>query len=108
MSCSCTGAATSRRSGLRRTLAARSREAETHQDVVQTALQHREQVLASDPGLARGLLVVTGKLFLEHAVVALGLLLLAQLHAVLALFHAAAAVLARRVGAALHAAPVSY
>ena len=58
------------------------------------------------PGLARGLLVVAAELLLEHAVVAARLLLLAQLHAVLALFQAPAAVLARRVGAALDAALV--
>ena len=58
------------------------------------------------PGLAAGLVVVDAELLLEHAVVAAGLLLLAQLHAVLALLLAAAPVLAGRVGAPLDAALV--
>ena len=58
------------------------------------------------PGLARGLVVVVAELLLEHAVVAARLLLLAQLDAVLGLARAAAAVVARRVGAALDAALV--
>src|ERR1700722_9378269 len=84
-------------------LAARSGKAEAHEHVVQPALEQRQEVLAGDAGLARGLLVVAGELALEHSVVALRLLLLAKLNSVLALFEAAAAVLARRVGAALDA-----
>ena len=76
-------------------LAARGGEAEAHEHVVEPALEQREQVLAGDPGLARGLLVVAVELPLEHAVVAARLLLLAQLQPVLALFQAPAAVLAR-------------
>src|SRR5204863_2426487 len=79
---------------------------EAHQDVVQAGLEHRQQVLAGDPGLARSLGVVVAELPLLDAVVATGLLLLAQLHAVLALFLAPAPVLAGRIGAALHAALV--
>src|SRR3954447_21723359 len=56
--------------------------------------------------MARSLVVVAAELALEHPVVAARLLLLAQLHPVLALFHAPAAVLARRVGTALYAALV--
>src|SRR5919197_541432 len=65
--------------------------------VVEAALEQREQVLAGDPGLARGLLVVVAELLLEHAVVAACLLLLAQLHAGLGLLLAPAAVVSRRV-----------
>src|SRR3954452_3722099 len=87
-------------------LAARGCEAKPHEDVVQPALQHLKKVLARDAGLARGLVVVQAELLLEHAVVAAGLLLLAQLHAVLRLLLAPAAVVARRVGPALDAALV--
>src|SRR5664279_264769 len=85
-------------------LGARGCEAEAVDDVVEPRLEHSEQVLARDARLAAGLVVVVGELLLEHAVVALGLLLLAQLQQVLALLDAAAPVLARRVGAALDAA----
>src|SRR5919197_2328356 len=87
-------------------LAARGGEAEPDQHVVEEPLEQREQVLAGDALLARGLVVVAGELLLQHAVVALGLLLLAQLHAVLGLALAAAAVVAGRVGASLDAALV--
>ena len=87
-------------------LAPRRREAESHEHVVEAALEQRQQVLAGDPRLARGLVVVQAELLLEHAVVAAGLLLLAQLDAVLRLALAAAAVVARRVAAALDAALV--
>src|SRR5438270_7868709 len=87
-------------------LAARGREAEAHEHVVQAALQQREQVLTSDARLARSLDVVAVELLLQHAVIAARLLLLAQLHAILALFHAPASVLARRVGPPLDAALV--
>src|SRR5271154_701784 len=78
-------------------LAAGSRETKAHENVVEAALQQREQVLAGDSGLAGGLHVVAVKLLLEHAVVAARLLLLAQLHTVLALFHAPASMLAGRI-----------
>src|SRR3954469_1975522 len=87
-------------------LAPRGGEAEAHEDVVEAALEEREEVLARDALLAGGAVVVAGELLLEHAVVALGLLLLAQLDAVLGLLLAAAAVVAGRVGAAFHAALV--
>src|SRR5204862_6610236 len=75
-------------------------------DVVQAALQHLQQVLAGDAGLARRLVVVQAKLLLQHAVVAARLLLLTQLHAVLGLLLAPAAVVAGRVRASLDAALV--
>ena len=81
-------------------------EAEAHQDVVQAALEQPQQVLACDALLTARLAVVARELLLEHLVVALGLLLLAQLRPVLGLTHPAAAVLARRIGAALDAALV--
>src|SRR4029079_10141664 len=86
--------------------AARGRQAEPHEHVVETALEHAEKVLAGDAGLAARAVVVARELLLLHAVVALGLLLLAQLDAVLALLLTAAAVLAGRVGAPLDAALV--
>src|SRR4051812_10874967 len=87
-------------------LAARGREAEADEDVVEAGLEQHEQVLARDPGLARGTLVVVAELLLEHAVVAPRLLLLTQLHPVLGLLLAPAAVIARWVRAALDAALV--
>src|SRR3954465_3631045 len=87
-------------------LAARRREAEADEHVVEAALEEGEQVLAGDAGLAGGPLVVVAELLLEHAVVAPRLLLLAQLDAVLGLLLPAAAVVAGRVGAALDAALV--
>src|SRR6202000_2781860 len=87
-------------------LATRSRDGETNEDVVEAALERAQQVLTSDARLTRGLLVVDPELALEHAVVALGLLLLAQLQAVLALLLAAAAVLSWRVATTLNAALV--
>src|SRR6476661_2507705 len=64
-------------------------------------LLHRSGDLAGHSGLARGPLVVVGELLLEHAVVAAGLLLLTQLHAVFGLARAPAAVVAGRVVAPL-------
>src|SRR5829696_9450088 len=81
-------------------------EAEADEDVVEAPLEQGQQVLARDAGLTAGLLVVVAELLLQDAVVATGLLLLAQLHPVLALLLAAAAVVARRVRAALDAALV--
>src|SRR5581483_2026405 len=76
-------------------------EAEPVDDVVEPGLEHPEQVLACDPALLVRLLVVRAELRLEQAVVPPRLLLLAQLQQVLALLDPAAAVLARRVRAAL-------
>src|SRR6478735_1163516 len=87
-------------------LTARGREAQAHEDVVQARLQHLKEVLAGDAGLTGGLLVVMAELLLEHAVVAARLLLLTQLHAVLRLLLAPAAVVAGRVRATLDAALV--
>src|SRR4051812_2830943 len=87
-------------------LASRGREAKPHQHVVEAPLEQRKQVLTGDAGLPRGAHVVVAELLLQHAVVALGLLLLAQLDAVLRLLLASAAVVARRIGAALDAALV--
>ena len=82
-------------------LGARGGEAEPVDDVVEPRLEHAQQVLAGDAALLVRLLVVGAELLLEQAVVAARLLLLAQLQQVLALLDAAAAVLARRIGAAL-------
>src|SRR5215218_9024415 len=60
-------------------LPARAGEAEADEDVVEAALEKGQQVLAGDPGLRRRLLVVMAELLLQHAVVAAGLLLLAEL-----------------------------
>ena len=87
-------------------LAARGREAEAHEDVVQAALEQGQKVLAGDARLRRRSLVVVAELLLEHAVVPPRLLLLAKLHAVLGLLLAPTAVLARRVVATLDAALV--
>src|SRR3954470_502778 len=85
-------------------LGPRGGEAEAGHDVVEPRLEDAQQVLAGDPGLARSLLVVQTELVLEHAVVAAGLLLLAQLEQVLALLDPTTAVLARRIAAALDGA----
>src|SRR5689334_17871588 len=82
----------------------RGREAEPVDDVVEPQLEHAQEVLAGDAAAAAGLGVVAAELRLEHAVVAAHLLLLAQLEQVLGLLDAAAAVLARRVGAPLDGA----
>ena len=82
-------------------LRARRREAEAVDDVIEPQLERAEQVLARDTRLLRRLLVVRAELLLEQAVVAARLLLLTQLQQVLALLDAAAAVLSRRIRAAL-------
>src|SRR5580765_5133150 len=82
-------------------LRARCGEAEPVDDVVETRLQHAQERLAGDPLALRRLLVVRAELLLEQAVVPARLLLLAQLEQVLALLDPAAAVLARRIAAAL-------
>ena len=60
---------------------ARRAEAHAVDDVVQPRLQQHQQVLAGVALAARGFLVVTAELALQHAVHALDLLLLAQLQA---------------------------
>src|SRR4051812_16771865 len=84
----------------------RSCEAEPHQDVVEPALQHAQQVLTRHARLAARLVVVVAELLLEHAVVATRLLLLPELQPVLGLLRAAAAVLTRGVRAPLDTALV--
>src|SRR6202035_3654955 len=74
-------------------------EAEPDQHVVKAAFEHPQEVLAGNTGLTRSFLVVDPELLLEHSVVATRFLLLAQLHAVLALLLAPAAVFAGRVRA---------
>src|SRR5262249_5178733 len=85
-------------------LCAGRREAEPVDDVVEPGLERTKEVLAGNAALARRLLVVGAELRLEQAVVAAGLLLLAQLQQVLGLLDPAAAVFARRVAAALDGA----
>src|SRR3954471_4909351 len=82
-------------------LGARGGEGEPVHDIVEPGLEHAQQVLAGDAGAPRRLVVVVAELLLEQAVVAPRLLLLTQLEQVLALLDAPAAVLARRVAAAL-------
>ena len=82
-------------------LRARAGEAEPVDDVVEPRLEHAQEVLAGVAGPAARLLVVVAELLLEQAVRAARLLLLAQLQQVLALLDAAAAVLTRRIRAAL-------
>src|SRR5438874_378205 len=85
-------------------LRARGCEAEPVDDVVEPGLEHPQQGLAGDARALRRLRVVGAELVLEQAVVAARLLLLAQLEQVLGLLDAAAAVLARRIAAALDGA----
>src|SRR5262249_27381099 len=82
-------------------LRARRGEAEPVDDVVEPRLERAEEVLAGDARAARRLRIVDLELLLGQAVVAARLLLLAELEQVLALLDAAAAVLTRRVAAAL-------
>ena len=82
-------------------LRARAGEAEPVDDVVEPRLEHPQQVLARGAEAAGRLLVRRAELLLEQAVVAARLLLLAELEQVLALLDAPAAVLARRIAAAL-------
>src|SRR6185437_14873193 len=81
-------------------------------DVVETALEQPQQVLAGGAGLACGFRVVVAELALEHAVHAAQLLLLAQLQAIVgqalaaltldaAGRHAELALVLERLGAAL-------
>src|SRR5262249_33587335 len=87
-------------------LAARGREAQAEHDVVQAQLQQPEQVLAGDALLALRPLEVLAELALQHAVDALGLLLLAQLHAVGRQLAAIQTAHARRIVAPLDGALV--
>src|SRR5690606_18053310 len=64
-------------------LGARGRETHAVDDVVEPAFHQLQQRLAGRTGTARGCLVISAELALEHAVHAAQLLLLAQLHAVL-------------------------
>src|SRR5260221_1692883 len=85
-------------------LCARRGKAEAVHDVVETRLEHAQQLFAPYARTARRVLVVDAGLLLEQPVVAARLLLLAQLQQVLALLDAAATVLARRIRAALDSA----
>src|SRR5512140_426532 len=87
-------------------LRARAREAEPVHDVVETALEQREQVLARDAPHALGLLEREAELALENPVEALDLLLLAELDAVPEDLRPALAVLTRGEIAALDGALV--
>src|SRR5439155_48421 len=82
-------------------LGTRRGEAEAVDDIVETGLEHPQQVLAGDAGALGRLAVVRAELLLEQAVVPARLLLLAQLQQVLGLLDAAPAVLARGIRAAL-------
>src|SRR5437763_1137606 len=53
-------------------LAAGRRKTEAHEHVVEPALEHRQQVLTGDAGLAAGLLVVVTELLVLSAVVGAG------------------------------------
>src|SRR5206468_2547310 len=82
----------------------RGREAQPVDHVVESHLEHPQQVLAGHPRAAGGALVVEPELLLEQPVIPARLLLLAQLQQVLGLLDAPAAVLAGRVAAALDGA----
>src|SRR6266498_2210956 len=85
-------------------LVTRAPEAGAVHHVVQAGLQELQEGLAGHALALGGLLVVAVELPLEHPVDAPRLLLLAQLHEVLRLLGAAAAVLAGRIGTPLHRA----
>ena len=82
-------------------LGARGGEAERVNDIVETKLELAEQVVAGDAGLSGGLLEVETELLFQQAVDALDLLLFAKLDSVAEDLGTAAAMLARRVIAAL-------
>ena len=82
-------------------LGARRGESEGVDDVIEPQLELAKQIVAGDAGLARGLLEVEAELLLQQAVDALDLLLFAKLDAVAEDLGTAAAMLARRVIAAL-------
>src|SRR5215207_10857037 len=82
-------------------LSARGSEAEAIDDVVETRLEHPQELLARDSRALRRLVVVVAELLLENAVVATCLLLLTQLKKVLRLLDAPAPVLSRRIAAPL-------
>jgi len=79
------------------------RKAKPENRVVESPLEHREQSLARDALLLRGLLEEDSELLLEHSVNALDLLLLAKLCAIAGDLRTAliAAVLSRRCRSAL-------
>src|SRR4029079_7600109 len=81
-------------------------EAEEVHDVVEPRLEHPQQHLAGDAGALGRLLVVRPELLLQQPVEAACLLLLTELEQVLRLLDPAAAVLARRIAAALDRALV--
>jgi len=85
-------------------LGPRGCETKAVNDVVEAGLEHAQERLARDALGLGGLLVVVAELLLENAVVAAGLLLLAELQEVLRLLDPTAAVLTRRVAAALDSA----
>jgi hypothetical protein len=85
-------------------LASRCPEPEAVDYVVESRLEQAEEVLTSDAGASARLHVVAVELLLEHLVVAPRLLFLAELEKVLGLLDATAAVLARRIRAALDGA----
>src|SRR4051812_33955949 len=87
-------------------LTPRRGKAESHEHVVEPALEQPQQVLSGDAGLAAGLVVVVAELLFEQLVVTARLLLLPKLMPVLRLTHSATAVLARRVRTSLHRALV--
>src|SRR5206468_8027672 len=87
-------------------LASRGRESEPVHDVVEPELEEPQEILAGDALLGLGPLEVFAELTLEHAVDALGLLLLAQLHAEGGRLAAVQPVLARRIVAPLDRALV--
>jgi hypothetical protein len=87
-------------------LTPRSTKAQAIDDVVESELEQRQQILARDALFATGDLVVVRKLLLENLVVAARLLLLAQLQQVLGLLDTTAAMLAWGIRPALDGALV--
>jgi seryl-tRNA(Sec) selenium transferase len=81
-----------------------SGETGTPHNIVETLLQKSEQVLTSDAGSACGLFVVATELAFEDAVHRPQLLLLAELHEIVALTDSASPVLARGIGTAIDGA----
>ena len=60
-------------------LSAGSRKTGAINDVIETTLQHKEQIFARDTFLPRGFLKVIAELFFKHEVDALDLLLFTKL-----------------------------
>jgi hypothetical protein len=84
-------------------LAARRRESEARQDVVQAPLEHAQQLVARHALAARRAVEDPAELALAQSVVVLGPLLLAYLLSIIRQPAEAAAVLARRIRAPLEA-----